>query len=59
MRRLVERRRGIDFMQGRSASAMGIGLYHRLSLFDGSVSGQPRQETVHTDYANVQITEYQ
>jgi hypothetical protein len=59
MRPLVARRTGIDFMQGRSASAMGIGLYHRLSLFDGSVSGQPRQETVYTDYANVQITRYE
>ena len=59
MTRVVNRQSGIDFMGGRPSSSAGIGLYHHMDLFDGSVSGQPRQETVYTDYANVQITSYQ
>ena len=59
MTRVLERQYGIDFMAGRPRSSAGIGLYHHIDLFDGSVAGQPRQETVYTDYANVQITRYQ
>jgi hypothetical protein len=58
MTRVVDRVHGIDFMEGNDRSAPGIGLYHHMDLFDGSVSGQPRQDTVYTDYANVQITAY-
>jgi hypothetical protein len=43
---------------GRTHGAMGIGPYHKLSLFDGTVAGQPRQAKIHTDYANVQITRW-
>jgi len=59
MTQVVNRQSGIDFTGGRPSSSAGIGLYHHMDLFDGSVSGQPRQETVYTDYANVQITSYQ
>ena len=58
MTRVLDRETGIDFTDGRVYGAMGIGLYHHLSLFDGTIPGQPRQETVYTDYANVQITEW-
>jgi hypothetical protein len=58
MTRVLDRQTGIDFTEGRIHGAMGIGPYHHLSLFDGSVPGQPRQEMVYTDYANVQITEW-
>ena len=59
MTQVVTRQTGVDFTGGRPSSSAGIGLYHHMDLFDGSVSGQPRQETVYTDYANVQITRYQ
>lgn len=35
----------------------GLGLYHQLNLFDGTIPGQPRHEA-HADYANAQITSY-
>ena len=58
MAQVVPRQSGLDFMGGRAHSAWGIGLYHQMSLFDGTVSGQPRREVVYTDYANAQITRY-
>jgi hypothetical protein len=59
MTRVLDRMYGIDFTQGRPYSSSAIGLYHHMDLFDGTVPGQPRQETIYTDYANVQITRYQ
>ena len=58
MSRVLDRQTGIDFTDGRVNGAMGIGPYHHLSLFDGTVPGQPRREVIYTDYANVQITEW-
>ena len=58
MRKVLARQKGIDFAAGRTHGAMGIGPYHKLSLFDGTVAGQPRQAKIHTDYANVQITRW-
>ncbi len=58
MTRVLDRQTGIDFTEGRLNGAMGIGLYHNMSLFDGTVSGQPRRDVIYTDYANVQITEW-
>jgi hypothetical protein len=59
MTQVLDRQYGINFTEGRPNSSAGIGLYHHMSLFDGTEPGQPRQETVYTDYANVQITKYQ
>ena len=59
MTRVLDRQYGIDFTGGRPYSSAGIGLYHHMDLFDGTEPDQPRQETVYTDYANVQITNYQ
>jgi hypothetical protein len=58
MTQVLDRQYGIDFTAGRPYSSAGIGLYHHIDLFDGTVAGQPRQETIYTDYANVQITEW-
>jgi hypothetical protein len=58
MTRVLDRQTGIDFTEGRVHGAMGIGPYHHLSLFDGTVAGQPRRDVIYTDYANVQITEW-
>ena len=58
MTRVLDRQTGIDFTEGRIHGAMGIGPYHNLSLFDGTVPGQPRRDVIYTDYANVQITEW-
>jgi hypothetical protein len=58
MTQVVSRQSGIDFTNGRPVSSAGIGLYHHTDLFDGTVAGQPRRDTVYTDYANVQITSY-
>jgi hypothetical protein len=55
---VVPRQSGLDFLGGRAHSAWGIGLYHQMGLFDGTVPGQPRQAIVYTDYANAQITRY-
>jgi hypothetical protein len=58
MSMVLDRQTAIDFTQGRTHGAMGIGLYHHMSLFDGTVPGQPRTDVVYTDYANVQLTEW-
>ncbi len=58
MRKVLARQKGIDFAAGRTHGAMGIGPYHKPSLFDGTVAGQPRRARIHTDYANVQITRW-
>ena len=58
MTRVLDRQTGIDFTGGRVHGAMGIGPYHNMSLFDGTVPGQPRRDVIYTDYANVQITEW-
>jgi hypothetical protein len=58
MTRVLDRETGIDFTEGRPNGAMGIGLYHNMSLFDGTIQGQPRQDVIYTDYANVQLTEW-
>jgi hypothetical protein len=59
MVRVLDRQYGRDFLADQPSSAWGIGLYHHMDLFDGTEPGQPRQETVYTDYANAQITNYQ
>jgi hypothetical protein len=58
MTKITDRVTGVDFLEGRSAGAIGIGEYHQIDLFDGTVSGQPRQDVVYTDYANIQRTQY-
>ena len=58
MTRVLDRQTGIDLTEGRVNGAMGIGPYHNMSLFDGTVPGQPRREVIYTDYANAQITEW-
>ena len=58
MTRLPPRRTGVNLMNGRPSASLGLGFYHQNSLFDGTVAGQPRQEVVYTDYANVQRVEY-
>ncbi len=57
MTRALDRETGIDFAAGGTHGAIGIGPYHHLSLFDGTVPGQPRRD-IYTDYANAQITEW-
>jgi hypothetical protein len=57
MTQVLDRETGIDFAAGRTHGAMGIGPYHHLALFDGTVPGQPRRD-IYTDYANAQITEW-
>jgi hypothetical protein len=59
MTQVLDRQYGINFTAGRPYSSAGIGLYHHMDLFDGTEPGQPRQETIYTDYANVQIANYQ
>lgn len=59
LRKVVPRQTGVNFMQsGMTRSALGIGLYHKLSLFDGTINGHPKQAEVWTDYANAQMTRY-
>jgi hypothetical protein len=58
MVRVLDRQYGRDFTADQPSSAWGIGHYHWMSLFDGSVEGQPRRDMVYTDYANAQITSW-
>jgi hypothetical protein len=56
--KIVDRVHTADLTEGRQYGALGIGFYHQLDLFDGTKDGNPRQETVYTDYANVQMTNW-
>jgi len=62
MRRVISRQdggNGLNFFGAdRTNSMWGIGLYYNMDLFDGSKAGRPRQNEIHTDYANAQITRY-
>ena len=63
MQRVISRQDGGDgldfFGADRTQSMWGIGLYYNMALLDGSRSGLPHQDEIHTDYANAQITRYQ
>jgi hypothetical protein len=58
MTKIVDRVYTADLTEGREYGALGLGFYHQLDLFDGTKAGNPRQETVYTDYANVQMTNW-